>query len=185
MPEIHYVGQVLSGRNITTDHTEGAFCRWRLEHGKAWNHLGGDLQGQTQVAYCSINEREQLPFGHPIDIHFAAAGLQGWGAPRVTVQCYRLDWHGRRILAGYGFAHMPIAPGPHRLEVHLWRPIGTPEQELVSFLLGHAPALITPDPIYESAWKERCRLLTVAAGSVCIDVFVVTRHMKKQGMDGN
>jgi hypothetical protein len=44
MPEIHYIGQVLSGKNITTDHTEGAFCRWRLEHGKAWQHLGGDLQ---------------------------------------------------------------------------------------------------------------------------------------------
>lgn len=109
--------------------------------------------------------------------------LQGWGAPRLTVQCYRLDWHGRRILAGYGFAHMPIDPGPHRLEISLWRPIGTPEQELTSFLLGHAPSLISHDPIYETAWKERCRILTVAAGVVYADMFVVTRFLKKQGID--
>jgi hypothetical protein len=30
MPEIHYVGQIASGRNITTDLTEGAFCRFYL-----------------------------------------------------------------------------------------------------------------------------------------------------------
>jgi B9 domain-containing protein 2 len=108
---------------------------------------------------------------------------QGWGAPRLSVQCYRLDWHGRRILAGYGFAHLPIMPGPHRLEISLWRPVGTPEQEVISFLLGHAPSLISHDPIYETAWKERCRVVTVSAGTVFADVFVVTRFLKKQGVD--
>ena len=157
--------------------------RWKIEHGKAWQQLGGDLHGQTQVSYCNMTASETLAFSHPIDAHFAAAGLQGWGAPRLTVQCYRLDWHGRRILAGYGFAHLPIAPGPHRLEISLWRPIGTPEQELTAFLLGNAPSLISHDPIYETAWKERCRILTVSAGTVFADVFVVTRFMKKQGVD--
>jgi hypothetical protein len=54
---------------------------------------------------------------------------------------------------------------------------------LSSFLLGEVPSLITHDPIYETAWKERCRILTVSAGTVFADVFVVTRFMKKQGMD--
>ena len=76
MPEIHFVGQIVSGVNLTADSTEGAFCRWKIEHGKAWQHLGGDTFGQTQVAYCRMRETESLPFNHPVDVHFAEAGLQ-------------------------------------------------------------------------------------------------------------
>lgn len=141
------------------------------------------MHGQTQVAHCRSTSKEIIPFAHPVDVHFAAAGLQGWGAPRLSVQCYRMDWHGRKILAGYGFVHLPITPGQHRLEVNIWRPVGTPDQELESFLLGLSPALISHDPIYESAWKERCRILTVAAGIVYADIFVLTRHMRRQGIE--
>lgn len=61
--------------------------------------------------------------------------------------------------------------------------MGTPDQELIQFLLGQTPALLSDDPIYETAWQERCRLLTVASGTVFIDLFVVTRFLVKQGLD--
>jgi len=76
-----------------------------------------------------------------------------------------------------------MTPGPHRLEVNLWRPAGDPEQELDAFLLGRTPALISHAPIYENAWRERCRLVTQAAGKVFIELFVVTRNMHKTGVD--
>ena len=77
-----------------------------------------------------------------------------------------------------------MAPGPQRVEVHLWRPSGSsPEQELASFLLGQTPALVSQDPIYETAWRERCRLVTVTAGKVFVDLFVVTRYLKQHGVD--
>ncbi len=108
---------------------------------------------------------------------------QGWGAPRITIQSYRLDCHGRRILSGYGFAHLPVTPGLQRVEVHLWRPVGnSPEQELSSFLLGQTPALVSHDPIYETAWRERCRLVTVTAGKVYVDLYVASRFLKQQGV---
>ena len=44
---------------------------------------------------------------------------QAWGSPRLMLQCYRLDMHGRRILAGYGFIHLPTTTGLHRLEVRV------------------------------------------------------------------
>lgn len=94
-----------------------------------------------------------------------------------------MDWHGRRLLTGYGFAHLPTTPGPHRLEVSLWRPVGSSEQELESFLLGSTPALTSHEPIYESAWRDRCRLITVSAGKILIEVFVTTRFFKNQGVD--
>ena len=86
-------------------------------------------------------------------------------------------------MSGYGFAHLPTTPGPHRIEVSLWRPVGSNQQELEANLLGSIPALATHGPIYESAWRERCRLVTISAGKVFIDLFVITRNIKDQGMD--
>lgn len=145
--------------------------------------MGGEILGQTQTSYCSVIDSEEIPFNHPLDLHFAEAGLQGWGGPRIAFQSYRLDCYGRRILSGYGFAHLPTSQGLHRVEVQLWRPIGSPEQEMDAFMLGRTPALINDKPIYESAWKERCRLVTVPAGKVTLDLFVVTRLCQNQGID--
>jgi hypothetical protein len=111
-----------------------------------------------------------------------SAYTQGWGSPRISIQSFRLDWLGRRILHGYGFSHIPMNPGSHCIEVSLWRPIGTPDQELRAYLLGETPSLVNQDPLYESAWKDRCRLLTTSSGSIFVEVFVVTRFLKEQGV---
>lgn len=183
LPEVHFVGQITGGTGLIADLSEGATCRWKVDAGKAWELLGGDGLGQTQVAYCRHRDSETVPFNHPIDLHFAQAGLQGWGAPRVSLQVYRVDLYGRKLLQGYGFEHLPMTPGVHRLEVNLWRPSGTPEQELDSYILGRTPALVNHEPLYESAWRERCRLVTVAAGKVYVEVMVVTRNADKVGID--
>lgn len=188
MPEIHFVGQILSGSNIVMDNSEGAFVKYKVDFGKAWELLGGSFQGQTHVAY-PFNTRvrdpdvDPLVFNHPLDCHFAEVGLQGWGAPRISLQVYRMDWCGRKILAGYGFAHLPMLPGCHKLEIPLWRPIGTNSQELKAFMLGDSPALVSSGPIYESAWKERCKIMTTAAGAVEIELFVITRFLSGQNVD--
>lgn len=183
IPEVHYVGQICSGQGLMEDTTEGVCVRWRVDTGKAWQHLGGNIQGQTQISYCKARDTEDVPFNHPIDLHFAEAGLQGWGAPRISFQAYRLDWTGRRILVGYGFEHLPTAPGTHKMKVCLWRPTGSKEQELSAYLLGSTPALVNHEPLYDSAWRERCRLVTIPAGSVRLDLNVLTRNMKQVGVD--
>jgi hypothetical protein len=94
-----------------------------------------------------------------------------------------MDIYGRRILVGYGFSHFPVTPGAHRIEICLWRPSGSPEQELDAALLGKTPCLVSHTPIYESAWNDRCRLVTIPAGNVYVEVFVMTRFLKQQGVD--
>jgi len=48
-----------------------------VDTGKTWKHLGGDLIGQTQIAYSpSSSEAQNCVFNHPIDLHFAFTGLQ-------------------------------------------------------------------------------------------------------------
>jgi hypothetical protein len=129
------------------------FNRWKVDYSPSTVHLGGELLGQTQVAYPKYQTlTEPVPFNHPLDLHFSSSGvevrpamppsvtmlglaviaisrryiscvnhflhLQGWGALRIALQTYRVDIHGRRILCGYGFAHLPTSPGLHRLEVN-------------------------------------------------------------------
>ncbi len=57
-------------------------CRWKVDFGKAWELLGGESVGQTQIAYpqstssSSLSSSSSLPFNHPLDLHFAEAGIQ-------------------------------------------------------------------------------------------------------------
>jgi B9 domain-containing protein 2 len=44
--------------------------------------------------------------------------------------------HGRTLLAGYGFCHVPVSPGEHKLDVAVWRPKGTALEEFSAFFLG-------------------------------------------------
>jgi hypothetical protein len=77
IPEIHFIGKILCGDNIVLDSSEGATCRWRVESTPCWIHLGGELQGQTHVVYARkdcANTSLNLPFDHPVDLHFAESG---------------------------------------------------------------------------------------------------------------
>jgi hypothetical protein len=67
----------------------------------------------------------------------------------------------------------------------LWRPSGNMAEEMDSFFLGRVPALLSHEPIYDSAWQDRCKLVTVAAGKVNIQVFVISRFLSKHGIDAN
>lgn len=183
MPEIHYLGQISSCEGLLLQQDEGGYCRWKIDCGKAWEHISGDILGQTQVSYYKNISSEKICLNHPLDFHFAEAGLQGFGAPRILTQASKLDGYGRRLLCGYGFTDLPTAPGFYNFQIPLWRPAGSLEQELENFLLGATPALVSPDPIYETAWKERCRLVTVPAGIINIELFVITRFTKNHNLD--
>ena len=57
---------------------------------------------------------------------------------RISVQGFKLDMYGRRILTGYGFTHLPLKPGWYpSLEIPMWLPTGPPNIELENFLLGN------------------------------------------------
>ena len=76
VPEIHYVGQMVSGMGLVESLSEGVCCRWRVEYGSTLERLGGDEMGQTQVAYAHFHEGEPVAFNHPLDLHFAQMGMQ-------------------------------------------------------------------------------------------------------------
>ena len=92
-------------------------------------------------------------WNHPIDVHYFTKALQGW--PRIVLQVHSMDSAGIRELGtvqpirlclgytltkpvrviramsvGYSFAFVPATPGYHEVECALWRPVGTPTEEV-------------------------------------------------------
>lgn len=65
----------------------------------------------------------------------------------------------------------------------MWRPSGTIEEEMHGYFLGRSPALANHEPIFESAFRDRCRLVTVSAGYINVEVYVTTRHARPHSID--
>jgi hypothetical protein len=83
--------------------------------------------------------------------------VQGW--PKFQLQVYQEDIFGRNELVGYGFVHVPCAPGTHDLECSCWRPMSSSwNDEVNAFFVGGNPQLKAVDMI--SSNIDRCvRLL--------------------------
>ena len=174
-PEVHVVGEIVGGVNFGT----GVCCKFTMEAGKSWEHLGGHLNGQTHVDYPS--DGTTAVWAHPIDVHFSARSMHGW--PRILVQVWQMDTYGRIELTGYGFVHVPVAPGAHAIDVPTWRPLGSLREEIHAHFLGGAPQLRDIDILFQKAWSDRCRLLTQPSGTVQLRLAVVHRNFHKHDVD--
>eukprot|EP00602_Paraphysomonas_sp_CaronLab_P011356 CAMPEP_0185040546 /NCGR_PEP_ID=MMETSP1103-20130426/38763_1 /TAXON_ID=36769 /ORGANISM="Paraphysomonas bandaiensis, Strain Caron Lab Isolate" /LENGTH=219 /DNA_ID=CAMNT_0027579907 /DNA_START=155 /DNA_END=811 /DNA_ORIENTATION=+ len=36
LPELHFIGKIVSGQNIAQEQNEGGSCRWRVDHAASW-----------------------------------------------------------------------------------------------------------------------------------------------------
>ncbi|KAG6926288.1 B9 protein domain 2, partial [Chelydra serpentina] len=145
--------------------------------GGAWKLLSGLREGQTQVDHPQLGDVAY--WCHPIDVHFATKGLQGW--PKLHVQVWHQDPFGRRELYGYGFCHAPSSPGWHALACVTWLPRGSWPERLSQLFVGGGPQLLNSDLIYTGA--DRYRLQTTAAGTVHLELGVLLRHFARYGVE--
>ena len=175
-PELHVVGEVVGGVGFG----KGVCCKFKVESGKTWDHLGGNLSGQTHVDYPS--DGTTAVWAHPIDVHFSAKTMQGW--PRILFQVWKMDDYGRIELSGYGFTHVPVNPGAYSVEVPTWRPVGSLREEIAAHFLGGTPQLRDIDVLFQEAWSDRCRLLTTTSGTIQLRFSVVHRNFQKHDIDG-
>jgi hypothetical protein len=85
MAELHVIGQLVSGTGFRAGSC--LFCKFNVECGAGWKVLGGAESGQTQSAWatrCLGLEKGQWFWSHPVDVHFATKGVQGW--PKIVCQ---------------------------------------------------------------------------------------------------
>ncbi|CAM9637468.1 unnamed protein product [Scytosiphon promiscuus] len=175
-PEVHFIGEISGAEGFGS----GICCRFRVEGGRHWTCLAGLEEGQTHVMDTGYGEAF-APWNHPIDLHYTTKSIQGW--PRLMLQVWQLDTHGRNVLRGYGFRHLPSSPGFSEVSVPCWRPSGTMQEETAAFFLGVTPRLAAEDAVFNRAWDQRCRLVTLPAGTVWMQMNGMFRNMQNQGVD--
>jgi len=174
MAEVHIIGQIESGLEFPKSNL---FCKWGIHAGGAWRLIAGVKEGQTHVDN-PIHE-EVASWSHPIDVHFATKGIQGW--PRLHLQVWNQDIHGRNQLFGYGFVHIPTSPGSHLVECMTWKPVGNFQEEMQSYFVGGCPQLRKSDLVYSGV--DRYKLFTKAMGKVIIRLNVIFRNFDKYGIE--
>ncbi|XP_069677122.1 B9 domain-containing protein 2-like isoform X2 [Periplaneta americana] len=135
MAEVHIIGQIIGASKFPN---QSLFCKWGIHAGGGWKVISGLKEGQTHV---DNPEYEVFSYWcHPIDIHFATKGIQGW--PKLHLQVYHQDQFGRSEIYGYGFCHVPTASGNHILDCVTWRPVRC-KINLCNTSLVEAPSLRT------------------------------------------
>lgn len=174
MAEVHVIGQIMGATGFSES---SLFCKWGVHTGAAWKLLSGVREGQTQVDTPQIGDMAY--WSHPIDLHFATKGLQGW--PRLHLQVWSQDSFGRCQLAGYGFCHVPSSPGTHQLDCPTWRPLGSWREQLARAFVGGGPQLLHGDAIYSGA--DRYRLHTTSGGTVHLELSLLLRHFDRYGVE--
>ncbi|XP_026544125.1 B9 domain-containing protein 2 [Notechis scutatus] len=174
MAEVHVIGQIVGASGFPSS---SLFCKWGIHTGGAWKLLSGLREGQTQVDHPQLGDTAY--WCHPIDVHFATKGLQGW--PKLHVQVWHQDAFGRTDLYGYGFCHVPSSPGAHQLDCVTWRPLGSWQEQLSQCFVGGGPQLISSDLIYTGG--DRYRLQTCAMGTVHFQLAVLLRNFDRYGVE--
>lgn len=56
--------------------------------GANWKHVEGFIEGQTSTS-CNKFENNHCAFAHPIDVHLACRGIQGW--PKIHLEVYAVN----------------------------------------------------------------------------------------------
>ncbi|KAM9800250.1 B9 domain-containing protein 2-like [Syngnathus acus] len=174
MAEVHIIGQLVGAAGFPHN---SLFCKWGFHTGGAWRLLSGSKQGQTQVDDPQTGDTAY--WSHPIDVHYATKGLQGW--PKLHLQVWHQDSFGRCQLLGYGYCHVPSSPGHHRISCGTWRPLGSWWEQLSRMFVGGGPQLRSPDIIYSGA--DRYRLHTETMGTVKLELGVIMRNFDKHGVE--
>jgi B9 domain-containing protein 2 len=139
--------------------------------------LQGIKEGQTHVDNPTFEEF--AAWAHPIDVHYATKGLQGW--PKFNFQVWHQDTFGRTELYGYGTCHVPATPGYHELECVTWRPIGSLKDQITSYFVGGGLQLKNPELAISNS--ESYRLKTASMGKIHLRLNVILRNFDKYGVE--
>ena len=134
-------------------------------------------QGHTQLDFPA--DAEEAVWAHPVDVHYAVSDrVQGW--PKFQLQVYQEDAYGRNELVGYGFVHVPSAPGVHEVQCSCWRPMSREwAHEVEAFFVGGNPQLKSEDMIANNI--DRYKLRTRSSGCVTFKLQVMLKGFSKYG----
>jgi B9 domain-containing protein 2 len=173
---VYVMGQILGADGFPAGN-KGLHCEWTLVTSSNWSKIQGIDKGHTQLDF-PIDGGEAV-WAHPVEIHYSVSDrVQGW--PKFQLQVFQEDMFGRNELVGYGFVHVPSAPGCHELECSCWRPMSASwSDEVQAFFVGGNPQLKTTDMIANNV--DRYKLQTRSSGRVSFRISVMLKGFSKHG----
>ncbi|GFR15089.1 b9 domain-containing protein 2 [Trichonephila clavata] len=176
MCELHIIGQIVGASEFKENNL---FCKWGLHAGGNWKVIEGLKEGQTQIDNpldCEISY-----WCHPVDIHYATKGIQGW--PKFYFQVWHQDDYGRDQFCSYGFCHVPTSSGYHKCQCVTWKPRSSICDRFYEYFLGGGLQLKNPENIYQGL--DRFRLQTDTMGIVHLELNVISKNFHKHGIITN
>jgi B9 domain-containing protein 2 len=162
--DAYFIGRIQGSSGFK----EGTFCRWWIRAGQQWKLVNGLDRGQTQTD-CANDSSGVCVWSHPIDAYFEFSGIQGW--PKLTFELWEHDSLGRSFLGGYGFCALPMSPGSHNIDVHLWRPVGNAVEELTANFIGGSPHLRNESIVAQP--NDRFRLKSESSGIIHVSISLI------------
>ncbi|OQV19081.1 B9 domain-containing protein 2 [Hypsibius exemplaris] len=174
MAELHVIGQIVGASGFPNNRL---FCVWEASAGGGWTLISGEKEGQTQVDSPEMDDFAL--WSHPIDLHYATKGIQGW--PKLSFQVWNYDAYNRTQIFAYGFCHVPTTPGDHKIECVTWRPVGGLRERIMTYFLGGGPQLRDFSVVHEAT--DRHRLYTQSMGKIHLELGVILRGFDKYGVE--
>lgn len=162
--DAYFIGRILGSSGFP----DGTFCRFWIHAGQNWKLVNGQDRGQTQTDTPGDNSGVCV-WSHPIDTYYEFSGIQGW--PKMAFEVWEHDSLGRSFLGGYGFCSLPMTPGNHNVDVHLWRPVGSFIEDLTANFIGGSPHLRATALIDQP--NDRYRLKSESAGIVHLNISLI------------
>ncbi|CAO1395236.1 unnamed protein product [Diamesa serratosioi] len=171
MAEVYLIGQIHKAENFVEPNL---FCKYSIQAGSLWKFVEGEAEGQT-AADCNSIDQESI-FSHPIDLHLACRGIQGW--PKIHVEVFSVNSLKQFYPVGVGFAFIPSKPGFHKIQISTWKiaPLSFADSIKEKFYTGGF-TIVKKDLIYSGV--ERYKISTISSGIVDIELNLVFRNFKK------
>lgn len=140
-----------------------------------WKFVEGESEGQTST---DCNQIDQVSyFSHPLDLHLATRGIQGW--PKLSVEIFSVNALKQFCPVGTGFSYIPTNPGYHKLKIPTWRiaPQTILDSIKEKFYTGGFTIVIKKDLIHTGI--ERYKISTISSGVVVIELSIVFKNFRK------
>ncbi|CRK91238.1 CLUMA_CG004920, isoform A [Clunio marinus] len=171
MAEVFIIGQILKAVNFCEPNL---FVCWNIQAGSLWKVVEGESKGQTATDRNRIDLVSV--FAHPIDLHLATRGLQGW--PKFNVEVYSVNALKQYHPVGFGFAYIPSTPGYHNLSITTWKisPVTVLDSIKEKFFTGGF-TIVKKDLIYSGV--ERYKILTISSGIVEVNLNLIFKNFRK------
>mmetsp|Transcript_34405 Transcript_34405/g.83234 ORF Transcript_34405/g.83234 Transcript_34405/m.83234 type:complete len:201 (-) Transcript_34405:169-771(-) len=146
MPTVTVFGEVIGATGFKGRSHQ---AEYKFLVGEKWKCSDGTTSGTTFVADTeNLTGELKTVWNHPVQVQFEAEGIKGW--PKLKIQVNVVDEHERTDVVGYGFCHVPMSPGTHKLEVYFTRPKGDFWSDVASSFVGGYPKYKDSDSITKS-----------------------------------